>query len=141
MAHLFYVARPVSDGHSQSAYCCGPYSHDLSAPGQGEHRGATYRLSQPKNTGAFPHAELGYRASVDVPAGPPFSAWLSRLFGRPGAYRFGAVYRDGAGLERASRREYGVRGGASCFQQRVPGAVLQPLRLAFSNPAAADLLY
>ena len=89
-----------------------------------------------KISGVVAGAELDHRPDPHVRAGRAVSAQLSRVHGRPDPDRAGALYRHGHRLERTGQGRHGVRGGTGGLQQRVPGALLQRLRLCLHHAAA-----
>ena len=105
--------------------------------GQGAVRGAGRRV--PRLEGARPVArpELGHRPGPDVRPGHPLPARLPRVHGRPDHDRPGPLHRHGHRLERAGQGRHRVRRRPGGLQQRLPGALLQRLRLGLHHRAAA----
>ena len=77
------------------------------------------------------------RADSDVRAGDPVSARLSRLYGRPDHDRAGTLHRHGDRVERSGQGGHGILRRTGRLQQHLPSAVLQRLRLAVHQGAAA----
>ena len=131
------VHQQVQRRHHQHPHRHRPHRDDVSAAGQGEVRGARRRLSRLQDPRAVAGAELGHRAAPHVLPGDHLSAQLPRVHGRPHHDRLGALHRHGHRLEPARQGRHRVRRRPRGLQQRLPGGLLQPLRLDLRHQAAA----
>ena len=109
---------------------------DVPAAGQGALRRIRRCFPQLESSGTLVAAELGHRPDLDVRAGSHLPAQLPRLHGRVDPDRPGALYRHGDRVERPGQGRYRICCRAGSLQQRLPGVLLQPLRLYLHHRAA-----
>ena len=109
---------------------------DVPAARQGALRGAGRRLPQLARAGLSLVQNWVIGPVADVRARGPLPARLSRVHGRPDHDRPGPLHRHGDRVERAGEGRHRVRGGAGRLQLRLPGALLQRLRLGLHHRAA-----
>ena len=128
--------QPVPGRHDQHSHRHRPDPDDVPALRQGEVRAPARGVSQHEGAGALAAAELDHRPDPDVRAGGHLPARLSRVHDRPDPDRPGALHRHGDRVERTGEGRHRIRGRTGGVQQRVPGAVLQRLRLRLHHRAA-----
>ena len=133
------VHRPLDGGHDQHPHRHRPHRDDVSAARQGALRGARRRLPRLQDPRPLAGAELAHRAVRDVLPRDHLPAQLPRVHGR--AHHDGprALHRHGDRLEPAGQGRHRVRRRPRRLQQRLPGALLQRLRLGLRHQAAAAL--
>ena len=92
-----------------------------------------------KVLGSLAPAKLDHRPHLHVRAGHHLPARQAGIHDRPDHDRPGALHRHGHRLERAGQGRHRICRRAGGLQQRVPGAVLQRLRLRLHHRSAAAL--
>ena len=133
------VHRPLDGRHHQHPHRHRPHRDDVSAAGQGALRGARRRLPRLQDPRPLAGAELDHRPVRDVLPGDHLPAQLPRVHGRPHHDGPRALHRHGDRLEPAGQGRHRVRRRPRRLQQRLPGALLQRLRLDLRHQAAAAL--
>src|SRR5665647_1843925 len=131
--------QPVQRRHDEPPHRHRAHRDDVSPARQGEVRGARRRLPRLQDPRSIPGAELAHRAVPHVLPRDHLPAQLPRVRGRPHHDRLGALHRHGHRLEPVRQGRYRVRRRPGGFQQDLPGALLQPLRLDLRDQAAAAL--
>ena len=129
--------QPLPGRHDQRPDRHRPDPDDVSAAGESEVRGVGRRVSQLENPRPVARAELGDRAGADVRARDHLLAQLPRVHGRPHPDRPGPLHRHGHRLERTRPGRHGILRGAGRVQQRIPGALLQLVRVGVHHQTAA----
>ena len=123
--------------HHQHPHRHRPHRDDVSAAGQGALRGARRRVPRLQDPRPLARPELADRPVRDVLPRDHLPARLPRVHGRAHHDRPRALHRHGDRLEPARQGRHRVRRRPRGLQQRLPGALLQRVRLGVRDQAAA----